>query len=291
MNCAHCSTPMTGRKRKYCDAKCRRSADAKVRYELVASPDAQCVEPRCTRHKYIRGRCAMHHKRTIARPPDKMVAAYCAVCGTPVLRMPRPTKLGRTCSTQCRKILTFGIGTTCPLPRDHMARWFGKTCEWKPPRPKPVPAIQRTISCEWCGAAKTTKSSATRFCTKSCKRKSTAARRRANEFNAPGLYTWQQIVQLWSAFDKRCAYCQAPTPLTQIQAEHVHPLSKHGRNDIGNLLPSCSACNSDKRDLLLVDWNPDRLRRGLQPVATTWNATDVRYTHLVTHSSTLRLAA
>lgn len=77
----------------------------------------------------------------------------------------------------------------------------------------------------------------------------------------------------------------ASTPLSEIQAEHVQPLSRGGANGTTNLLPSCGPCNADKRDLALMDWNPDRERRGLAPVKTTWHPSDDRYQHLVSGST------
>ncbi|WP_396653194.1 HNH endonuclease [Microbacterium sp. BE35] len=78
----------------------------------------------------------------------------------------------------------------------------------------------------------------------------------------------------------RCAYCTEHLPAADLQAEHVTPLSRGGDNGLNNILPSCAPCNSDKRDLLLSEWNTDRERRGLPPRITTWSDTDARYQHL-----------
>lgn len=87
-------------------------------------------------------------------------------------------------------------------------------------------------------------------------------------------------------FDYCCAYCG--TKPDRLDVEHVVPLSKGGPDAVCNLLPTCLACNSDKRDLTLREWAEDRARRGLQPRITTWTAGDPRYTHLtaaaLTHS-------
>lgn len=42
----------------------------------------------------------------------------------------------------------------------------------------------------------------------------------------------------------RCAYCGESGH--QLAVEHVIPRSKGGGNHIGNLLPSCTSCNSTK---------------------------------------------
>lgn len=44
-----------------------------------------------------------------------------------------------------------------------------------------------------------------------------------------------------------CWYCGVPVGIDFV-VEHATPVSKGGTNDIDNLLPACSACNSEKRD-------------------------------------------
>ena len=61
---------------------------------------------------------------------------------------------------------------------------------------------------------------------------------------------------------RRCAYCDQRVE-GQPDPDHVVPLSRGGSNSITNILPSCRACNSDKRDLLLAEWRMDRQRRCL----------------------------
>lgn len=72
-------------------------------------------------------------------------------------------------------------------------------------------------------------------------------------------------MRIFISFGRTCAYCMTvvdgdPDP------DHVLPLSRGGSNDISNILPCCSLCNSDKRDLTLEEWSEDRKRRGKPPV-------------------------
>ena len=85
-------------------------------------------------------------------------------------------------------------------------------------------------------------------------------------------------------FDYCCAYCGDKPD--RLDPDHVVPLSRGGSNTLTNLLPTCLPCNSDKRDLLLNEWNQDRERRGLLPRTVQWDATDGIYTHLTSLTST-----
>lgn len=49
----------------------------------------------------------------------------------------------------------------------------------------------------------------------------------------------------------KCAYCQS-RPWSHW--EHVIPVSRGGRESIGNLLPACSSCNPSKKNRLITEW-------------------------------------
>lgn len=61
-------------------------------------------------------------------------------------------------------------------------------------------------------------------------------------------------------FRHSCAYCEvrlAPwgrANPNSLQWDHVLPLSRGGRDSIGNLIPACRDCNSNKSARLLVEW-------------------------------------
>lgn len=233
-----------------------------------------CTIPGCDKPHRAKGYCSGHYK-TAFPAPAKTYDSPCDGCGINVPRQ-RPGRFKYIfCSELCR----------------HWIQWGAWSSKVRPPAhdPKPIPG-PRVFGCAWCGIAITTHDGRVRFCSTGCTRRSKRVARRAREANAPGSYTWAEVTRLWITFDKQCAYCHEPTSLADIQAEHVIPLSRGGRNDIGNLLPSCGPCNSDKRDLLLDQWAIDRARRHLAPVITTWTATDTRYMHLVERTH-LRISA
>ncbi|MBP6218397.1 MAG: HNH endonuclease [Oligoflexales bacterium] len=61
---------------------------------------------------------------------------------------------------------------------------------------------------------------------------------------------WDAIVH-----KKKCSHCQtivsSPSDLTM---DHIVPLSKGGYSSRGNLVASCKACNTKKRDRTTVEW-------------------------------------
>ena len=68
-------------------------------------------------------------------------------------------------------------------------------------------------------------------------------RRRALKVNAKGAYTTAQWVALCNKYNNLCLDCGKKKKLTP---DHVVPLSKGGRNSIGNIQPLCGPCNSRK---------------------------------------------
>jgi len=50
-----------------------------------------------------------------------------------------------------------------------------------------------------------------------------------------------------------CQYCGREAPDVVLQADHIHPKSKDGSNDLMNLITSCFDCNQGKKDRLLSD--------------------------------------
>lgn len=64
---------------------------------------------------------------------------------------------------------------------------------------------------------------------------------------------WERLV---ARYGGRCAYCGDRPEL--LHMEHVVPLSRGGRNGIGNVLPACPPCNMSKGAKLLVEWKYQR---------------------------------
>ncbi len=50
-----------------------------------------------------------------------------------------------------------------------------------------------------------------------------------------------------------CQYCGREAPEVVLQADHIHPKSKGGSDDISNLVTSCWDCNIGKGDRKLDD--------------------------------------
>ena len=61
----------------------------------------------------------------------------------------------------------------------------------------------------------------------------------------------------------RCHYCQSSFPVGELTMDHVVPLSRGGRTVKSNVVPCCKDCNSQKQNLLPLEWEDylERLRR------------------------------
>lgn len=109
------------------------------------------------------------------------------------------------------------------------------------------------------------------YCGKRCRTRAGRRRRRAREHNAPGEYRWVDVIGLWLALGKRCAYCGVQSD-KQPDPDHVVPLSRHGDNTIDNILPACRACNSDKQAMTLDEWAHWRATKRKPALPHPWRA-------------------
>lgn len=230
-----------------------------------------CTVAGCARKHVAKGLCSGHYNRTrytsAQRHPKGPVS--CACCGTVVMKY-RDGRFGeRFCSLECRDF----------------HKWGPKSCNLAD-KPTPKRAAPRSPAfvphereCAWCGSTFTAASSVNVNCSTACKFKAKRMRRRGREAGAGGTYTWAEVMRIFLTFDRRCAYCEQPIA-GQPDPDHVVPLSRGGSNSLTNILPCCHGCNADKRDLLLTEWNADRLRRGLEPRTVTWDTHDPRVRHL-----------
>ena len=57
--------------------------------------------------------------------------------------------------------------------------------------------------------------------------------------------------QRFNEFGNCCAYCGDGG---DMQIEHVEPISKGGAHDIGNIVPACCRCNTNKRNHEMEEW-------------------------------------
>ena len=238
-------------------------------------PTKNCTLEGCERPLRAKGRCTTHYNQLNPNRHVKKLVP-CAFCGVEVLKHSGGgRKYGQVCSDQCRQWLSTPY---CILPADHWARWYGKVSKWIAPK------APRAMQCAWCNKEHMTMQTAAMHCSRACGRRSGKARRRAREAGAPGEYTWAQVIRLHLLADKRYSYCDGH--VAQPEPDHVVPISRGGRNDIGNILPCCQQCNGDKGDMTLLEWSAYRTRRGKTPVRTEFNHQDQRFQHLVAGQAT-----
>ncbi len=75
-------------------------------------------------------------------------------------------------------------------------------------------------------------------------RAASKARKVAQRGGTPHHLTPSHLLRRWGEFNHACAYCGATGDL---QVEHVVPISKGGEHHLGNIVPACHRCNSNKR--------------------------------------------
>jgi len=59
---------------------------------------------------------------------------------------------------------------------------------------------------------------------------------------------WQRLC---ARYGHCCAYCGEAKKLTM---DHIIPVVRGGRHSIGNLIPACRNCNSQKQRRLIIEW-------------------------------------
>ena len=52
----------------------------------------------------------------------------------------------------------------------------------------------------------------------------------------------------------RCHYCEKSFPAKILTMDHLIPLSRGGKSTKSNLVPCCKECNTQKKNLLPVEW-------------------------------------
>ena len=62
------------------------------------------------------------------------------------------------------------------------------------------------------------------------------------------LKDWQKVLK---EFNNQCAYCGSTDDLEQ---EHIVPVVRGGRYEIGNIVPACRHCNASKKDKDFEKW-------------------------------------
>lgn len=268
IRCLVCSERFEGRGKRqtFCSATCRNLARGVLfigpRMELTCAL-AECDVRFAPQHRKQKC-CSERHGKLLCgreeRANAQKVLLTCdfVFCDNTMLReRARNRKHGQYCSDKCRGSAVSGTGMSEPLPADHWALWYGKTCKWTPPtflRP-----------CAECGSDFLPVNNHERwlFCSYKCRKRVTARRRRARVSGAAGHHARADVLAAWLAIGQCCTYCERFLDEHEVTADHVIPLAKGGSDWPENIVPACGACNSDKRELLFDEWLADRARRGL----------------------------
>lgn len=127
----------------------------------------------------------------------------------------------------------------------------------------PVPSERQ---CSICGAGIGHLRSNALTCSKGCKAKAADRRRNARPSSLDRKHarrarqygnrdfvpvTSDDWVRIKRLHNECCAYCGERT---QLQMDHVVPLSRGGRHAPANIAPACIGCNTSKGGLLLSEW-------------------------------------
>lgn len=78
---------------------------------------------------------------------------------------------------------------------------------------------------------------------------------RARKAGASGTHTLQEWETLKAKYMYMCLCCKKNEPKIKLEQDHIVPLSRGGRNDIGNIQPLCRSCNSIKL-VKTIDFRP-----------------------------------
>lgn len=267
-SCPVCSErfDLDGGRRKFCSVPCREMARGILligpRIELTCALE-ECDVRFAPLHRKQRC-CSERHGKLLngrearATAPKVLLTCDYELCGKTMLReRVRNRKHGQYCTDKCRGLAVYGTGESEPLPTDHWALWYGKTCKWVPPTfPRP---------CAECGCDFLPVNNHERwlFCSPQCKQRVSRRRRRARVSNAQGSHARADVLAAWIAIGQCCTYCERFLDEHEVTADHFIPLARGGSDWPENIVPACGACNSDKRDLLFDEWMEDRTRRGL----------------------------
>lgn len=74
------------------------------------------------------------------------------------------------------------------------------------------------------------------------------------------------ISKLAKRYKNQCQICGKRFSIRELTIDHVYPRSKHGPNDVGNVLPVCQPCNLKKADIFpYFDSNGVRLEKKIKP--------------------------
>lgn len=221
-----------------------------------------CSMPGCEMSHRARGLCVTHYNQAHQSERHRKVITSCAQCGAEVRKHQAAQYANRFCSLACRDAWRADHRAAVSIDCQYCKRSFvanttdRKYCsvlcvaesrrvaqatrpDWRTPR-----------ECRGCGCTFCPLYTPTQMdCSRRCARKVAKRARRAAEAGAHGTWTWSEFMRIAQLFDYRCAYCSCAPD--RLDPDHVVPLSRGGANTPSNLLPACTPCNTDKRQLLL----------------------------------------
>ncbi len=60
-----------------------------------------------------------------------------------------------------------------------------------------------------------------------------------------------------------CHYCGSRVPARELTMDHIVPIARGGKSTKGNVAPACKTCNTQKKQLLPMEWEDylERLRQ------------------------------
>jgi 5-methylcytosine-specific restriction endonuclease McrA len=53
-----------------------------------------------------------------------------------------------------------------------------------------------------------------------------------------------------------CYYCGCSISPKELTMDHIVPIARGGKTTKGNVVPCCKECNTQKKQLLPMEWNP-----------------------------------
>lgn len=192
-------------------------------------------------------RCMDRNRKGIPVPAS---VRQCAALGCATL-LPRTATLHtRFCSRRCSQ-RTY---SQRPGSKAYRAQWFAQNREWV----QEYKVAYREERREELAAAQRARYHANPSYQAGIR---DARRARERETAGPHRFTLADWHAVLRHYRHRCAYCGAAGPL---EKEHIIPISRGGRDTVGNVVPACFPCNRGKGRLLLTEWTfrgrprPDR---------------------------------